>query len=143
MGYATPNLSTPSAQPIENLPEPDSLETLGEVPRQTSLLIGAGAVAIILLVAMGAILFSTVNEGDATGSPSERACILALEEALVGRLEPTDALAANLRFSAGTELEVLEALGSYYLVRSVDEPDAEGWVSQAGLSLPPGCSLED
>ena len=136
---STPYAPTTGTRPVFDEPLTDTLAT---APRRTSLLIGIGAVAIIALMALGAILFSTAgteNKPDGTEDVLVNACVLVLEENVFARTDPIEDTAATFRFDAGDEIEILDFSNEFVLI---DNGEQEGWVADSVINAPAECQIE-
>jgi serine/threonine protein kinase len=135
------NFTTPaSARTPTVMPSDTVTDTLTIAPRKTSLLIGAGAIAIIALLTLGAFLFSTAGSGDKKAKPTENACIITLEADLFARSEPNESVTAAIPFEAPVEVRVIQQSGDFWLVQS---NETEGWIARSMLDVPVACSMAD
>lgn len=137
----TPSGYTPTtgSRPVFDEPLTDTLAT---APRRTSLLIGIGAVAIIALMALGAILFSTAGtERDlpSTEDVFVNRCLIELERDLTARPDADESLTAVPTFKEGDQVAV-EALQEGFMLL-VGE-NAQGWVMDSQVTLPELCVVE-
>ncbi|MFP4321287.1 MAG: protein kinase domain-containing protein [Anaerolineales bacterium] len=114
-------------------------DTLATAPSRTSLLIGAGAVAIIALLALGAFLFSTAGSNDTPAIEQTNACVVRLEDEIFARAEPNAQQVANIAFGDGEAVEVVGETSGYWLIQS---DTSQGWVASDVLDVPDSCDVE-
>lgn len=119
--------------PVSHTPTADKLtDTLANTPRRTSLLIGIGAVAIIVLLALGAVLFSTAE----TNGNTDENCLIALEENM--RVFTAPESTQEVQFPLG-EVELVERQGDYVKIENDDE---QGWLTADSVEIPIECNLD-
>jgi len=103
--FDQPHAVTPSGVNLDT----SLTNTLATTPRHTRVLIGVGAVAIIVLLTLGALLFSTAGNRGASGTEAapDNPCLLTLSDDLFARAEPDQNVTAAIRFLANEEVEVI------------------------------------
>jgi serine/threonine-protein kinase len=135
------NFTTPASSPTPAvMPGEIMTDTLTIAPRKTSLLIGAGAIAIIALLTLGAFLFSTAGSSDDRAEPTQNACIITLESELFARSEPDESVTAAIPFEKDVQIEVIQQSGDFWLVKG---GDSEGWISHSMLDIPNECAMTE
>lgn len=135
----TAMMATPHNTPSGTATQGQITDTLIPDSNRTSLIIGAGAVAIIALLALGAFLFSTAGSTSSTDEPVVNACIITLEESILGRTEPNTDRTATIELAADGEFEFVRQVNDFYLLRS---DDAEAWVTNDDATVPSDCEID-
>jgi|GEM_PF-2445907 len=110
-------------------------DTLTTSSKQTNLFITAGAVAIIALLVLGAILFSTA--GTANDIDTIVACQIVLDEPIQISDAPSSD-ANSVVVDAQTTVTLLETDDDFILIRT---DDAEGWTLTDSVPIPDDCQL--
>lgn len=107
-----------------------------QAPKTTKLFIGAGAVAIIALLTLGAVFFSIAGK-DAT---LDAQCSVILDAELTGYGEPLPE-GDTVKLAASSEIVILGQEGDFWEIQVADEDIL--WAQKTELPLPSACEFPE
>jgi serine/threonine protein kinase len=135
----TPTSSTALNPVVAGLAGTQMTQTLTVAPRRTTFLIGAGTIAIIALLTLGAFLFSTA--GDASSSPtpgmSMPSCLVQINAGVEIYWEP-NTNAELLIFGQDDDVLVVGEQDGFWQVEVAGQT---AWIEQTDFRLPEECTV--